>query len=204
MRRWRRSRWGMMLLLVWSMDGRALADNGHFDPGSRIQRPPGRGVTYLVAAGAAGQLGSGNSVQPGYSVSVIFRPHRAADFQNAFYARNTGLVLQVDKQGDDAASILSGDLVVRRYMGDMRPLAAGRAVFAGIGAGISRAQWSSEGAMTGGSAENFSFLAETGLEWNLNRTLVLMAKGQYRLYKRGGRDHSGWSAHLGAGLPLPF
>lgn len=194
----------LLLLGLWLAGGQVRADSGQPDPRSRIQRPAGHGVAYLVAAAAVGKLNDGLDLQAGHSVSLICRPHRAADFLPSLYARNTALVLQVDKQGADETSILSADIVLRRYLGDMRAPTAGRAVFAGLGAGISHAAWSARGQAAGGSSDAFSFLAEAGLEWNLDTALVLLVRGQYRLYDRDGHDHSGWSAHLGLGLPSPF
>ena len=194
----------LLLFALWLLGGQGRAESGQQAEFSRIQRPHGPGVVYLAAAAAAGQLGAGCGVQPGYSLSLICRPHRAADFLNSLYALNTALVLQVDKQGDKTASILSGDLVLRRYLGDMRALTTGRSAFIGLGAGISHVAWGPGDRTPGGSADNFSFLAEAGLEWNPNPKLVLVGKGQYRLYNRDGHDHSGWSVHLGAGLPLSF
>lgn len=201
-RHWLRPGLAGLLLLMWLLIGHGRAETARQDPHSRIQRPHGHGVTLVTAAAALGQLNDGDGMSPGYSFSVVFRPHRAADFQPAFYAWNTALVLQVDRQGDDAASILSADIVARRYLGDMRPMNARRAVFVGLGGGISHVKHGGREAAPGGSAENFSFLTEVGLEWNLVSSLVLVGKGQYRLYDRDGRDHSGWSMHLGAGLPF--
>ncbi len=203
-RRWLRPSVGCLLFLLWLLSGQSRAETDRYDPRSRIQRPHGTGVAYLAAAAALGQLGEGQGVEPGYSVAVIFRPHRAADFHHALFAWNTALVLQVDRQGDDGAATVSGDLIARRYFGDMRAAAAGRAMFAGLGAGISRAEWGAGQEAGAGTASDLSFLLEAGLEWNLNPALVLVGKGQYRLLDRDGRNHSGWSLHLGAGVPLPF
>jgi hypothetical protein len=176
---------------------------------SHLDRPHGPGVGYLVVTGGGGQLNDGDQARPGYTVSAILRPHRAADFYHSLYAWNTALVLQVDKQGGGPATILSGDLILRHYLADMRPLAGGRSWFFGLGAGLSHVDWiipaaSPQESPTSGSADNPSFLAEIGLEWNLDPALVLMGKGQYRLYDRDGHDLSGWSLQAGAGLPLPF
>jgi len=192
-----------LLLLLWLLCGQSRAGAPRYDPLSRIQRPPVAGVAYVTAAGATGQIADGDQLRPGYSFSVIFRPHRAADFYHPLYAWNTALVLQVDKQGGGPASILSADVGLRHYLADMRPLAAHRAVFLGFGAGISHVEWEPRRGAAG-AADNISFLAEVGLEWNLDPALVLVGKGQYRLYHRGGHDHSGWSLHAGAGFPLPF
>jgi len=193
-----------LLFLLWLLCGQGRGEESSYDPRSRIARPPPAGVASQTAAGAPGQRADGDQARPGYSVSVIFRPHRAADFYNALYAWNTSLILQVDKQGGGPASILSGDVGLRHYLADMRPLAAGRAVFLGLAVGISHVEWSGRGPDASGAADNFSFLGETGCEWNLDPALVLVGKAQYRLYDRGGHNHSGWSLHLGAGFPLPF
>lgn len=203
-RRWLRPGLAALIVLVWLLAGHGRTETERYDPHSRIQRPFGQGAAYFTAAAALGQLREAEGVQSGYCLAAVLRPHRAADFYDALYAWNTALVLQVDKQGDQTASILSGDLVLRRYLGDMRPAGAGRAVFLGLGAGISHVAWAARDGAAGGSADAFAFLAEAGLEWNLNPALVLLGKGQYRLYDRGGHDHSGWSVHVGAGVPLPF
>ena len=197
---------GWLLLLVVSGPDAAARD---LDPDSRIERPHGRGVAYVAVSGGTGQLADGDQIRPGYAVAMILRPHRAADFHNALYAYNTALVLQVDKQGGGPATILSGDVILRHYLADMRDRDAHRAFFVGLGAGISHADWTEPATEPGeaarpGAADAFTFLAEAGLEWNLDRALVLVGKGQYRLYDRGGHDLSGWSLQAGLGLPLPF
>jgi hypothetical protein len=173
-------------------------------PFVRLQRPPGPGPAYVTACGGGGSLAAGDQARPGYSLAVVFRPHRAADFHHPLYAWNTGLVLQIDRQGGGPATLISGDAILRRYLADMRPRDAGRAAFVGLGAGISHASWQDQPDSPDGSADGFSFLLEVGVEWNLDRALVLTGKGQYRLYDRGGHDLSGWSLHGGVGLPLPF
>ena len=203
-RRWLRPGLAALLLLLFLFIDAAHAETPQYDPRSRIQRPPVKGPTFITASIATGKLADGDQVRPGYSFSVIFQPHRAADFFNALYAWNTGLILQVDKQGGGSATIISGDIILRRYLADMRPVEGGRSFFLGLGAGISHVDWSDQPDTPDGSGDGFSFLVETGLEWNLDPALVLVGKGQYRLYDRGGHNHSGWSLHLGFGLPFPF
>lgn len=184
------------------------ASAGSYDASSHVQRPPGTGPTYVTATGGVGQLADGDGMRRGYTLAAVMRPHRAADFHNPFFAWNMALVLQIDKQGGGPATIVSGDAVMRRYLADMRGLEGGRAVFIGLGAGISHASWTTAGAdgepATGGSTDAFTFLAEFGLEWNLDPALVLVGKGQYRLHDRGGHDLSGWTLQMGVGLPFPF
>jgi hypothetical protein len=203
-RRWIRPLLVLLLVILFFLVDAARADEAAYDPRSRIERPPGKGPTYLTAAAATGQLVDGDQARPGYSFSIVFRPHRAADFMNALYAWNTGLVLQGDWQGGGPAAIGSLDLAMRRYLADMRPMAGGQSVFLGLGVGISHAEWSRQPDSPDGSSDGFSFLTELGYEWNLDPTLVLIGKGQYRLYNRGGHNHSGWSLHLGIGFPFPF
>lgn len=195
-----------VICLVFLLASAAPAFEG--DPASHILRPPGKGPTYVVLSGGVGQLADGDGIATGYAVSAVMRPHRAADFHDPLYAWNTALVLQVDKQGGGAATILSGDLILRHYLGDMRSLDGGRAWFVGLGAGLSHASWTTAGVdggpPGGGSADAFTFLLEAGLEWNLDPALVLVGKGQYRLYDRGGHDLSGWTLQVGFGLPFPL
>lgn len=202
----KRGIWSAVLLSALLMASVAAATE--YDPASRIQRPPGQGPTYVVVTGSGGLLADGDQIRPGYSMTVILRPHRAADFNHALYAWNTALVLQIDKQGGGPARLLSGDFVLRHYFADMRPVSGGRAGFLGFGVGLSHASWqtarSSPSRVETGSADAFTFLVEAGAEWNLDPALVLVGRGQYRLYNRGGHDLSGWSVHVGAGLPFPF
>lgn len=191
------------IVLVTAVSPGGAADQA-FDSGSRLQRPPGKGPTYITASVGAGKVADGDQVRMGHRLAVVFRPHRAADFLHGLYAWNTALVLQAEKQGGGTAEIVSGDLVLRRYLADMRPVDAGRSFFLGLGGGISHVAWNSQPDSPDGSADNFSFLVEAGLEWNFDRALVLVGKGQYRLYDRGGHNHSGWSLHAGFGLPFPF
>jgi len=180
-----------------------------YNPASHIERPFGVGPTYMVFMAGGGKLNDGDQARTCYAFNAVMRPHRAADFYHPFFAWNNALVLQVDKQGGGPASIRSADMIMRHYLSDMRPLDAGRSLFLGLGAGISHAKWAlpvtEQGVNPGhGSADAFTFLVEFGLEWNLDPALVLVGKGQYRLYNRGGHDISGWSLQAGAGLPFPF
>lgn len=182
---------------------------GAYDPDSRIERPFGKGCSYVMVTAGGGSLNDGDQARTGYTVAAVMRPHRAADFFPQFFAWNNALVLQVNKEGGGPASLLSADAVVRHYLGQMRGNDDGRALFVGLGTGLSEAKWAREVTEPGvdpghGTETAFSFLIEFGLEWNLDPALVLVGKGQYRLYNRGGHDLSGWSLQAGAGLPLPF
>jgi len=195
-----------LLVALWVL---MAAPVSAYDPDSHIERPPGQGPVYVTAMAGGGSLTDGDQARTGYAVNAIIRPHRAADFFNEFFAWNNALVLQVDKQGGGPAQILSADFIVRHYLADMRGLEGGRAFFVGLGTGISEAKWAlpvEEPDVDPGHerANAFTFLAEVGLEWNLDPALVLVGKGQYRLYNRGGHDLSGWSLQAGAGLPFPF
>jgi len=204
-RNWIRPGLAGLLLFLLLIAGQGKADDDvRYDPKSRIQRPYGKGPTYITASAGCGNISDGDQVRPGYSFSWVIRPHRADDFYTGLYAWNTGLVFQIDKQGGGPASIASGDLIIRRYLNDMRPLEGGRAWFLGLGVGISHITWANQPDVEDGSADNFSFLGECGMEWNLDPALVLVGKGQYRLYDRGGHNHSGWSLHFGFGMPWPF
>jgi len=164
---------------------------------SHIGRPLHRGPAYVWAAGAYGGLPGVGGTGSGYSLGLLLRPLRAAELINSCYAWNTGLLLQVDVQGGGAGQkIVSGDLVLRRYLRDMRTEAGGHSAFLGVGVGLS------ELSADGIGGDGFSVLAEVGLEHEIKWSLVVSLGAQYRLYRISGHDDSAWSLEAGVALPL--
>ncbi len=134
----------------------------------------------------------------GYSLGVLLRPLRAAELVDSCYAWNTGLLLQVDVQGGGGGQkIVSGDLVLRRYLRDMRTDPGGHSAFLGLGVRPEPAL-----ARPGAGGDGFSLLAEIGLEHEIKWSLVVSLGAQYRLYRISGRDDTVWSLEAGVALPV--
>jgi len=100
-------------------------NSGHSS--SRLENP--RGVLNQpfdspIFLGAYGQLGGGldhDQGQLGYGAFFMFRPGSASNFFRFLHDWNSSLVLQADYQKVSADSrILSGDLIIRHYLKDMR------------------------------------------------------------------------------------
>ncbi len=164
---------------------------------SHIGRPVHRGPAYVCASAAFGGLPGVGGTGTGYSLGVLLRPLRAAEFINSCYAGNTGLLLQVDVQGGgDGQKIVSGDLVLRRYLRDMRDDAGGHSPFLGLGVGLSQLSAPAVG------GDGFSVLAEFGLEHEIKWSLVVSLGAQYRLYRISGHDDGAWSLEAGVALPM--
>jgi hypothetical protein len=171
-------------------------------PASRLGRPEGEApfVCGHLALGGAFEHGNG---QPGYGLSVIFRPPAAADFLDFLYGWNTGLVLQADRLGlGDGGRVLSADLLLRRYLAERGTGGTSILPFIGAGPGASSA-WPG----TGGSAPGlkyWSLVLEGGQEWRYARGHLLVVKGQLRILRQDGRDWTTWSVLAGLGLPFPW
>jgi hypothetical protein len=148
-------------------------------------------------SGAFGGLPGAGGTGLGHGLGFLLRPLRASDLINSCYAWNTGLLLQVDVQGGgDGRKIVSGDLVLRRYLRDMRTEPGGHSAYLGLGVGLSRLNAPD----VGGSG--FSLLTEVGLEHEIKWSLVVSLGAQYRLYRISGHDDPAWSLEAGVALPV--
>jgi hypothetical protein len=164
---------------------------------SHIGRPLHRGPAYVFASGAFSGLSG--TTGTGYALGVLLRPLRAAELIDSCYAGNTGVILQVDVQGgSEGRKLVSGDLVLRRYLRDMRSEPGGHSPYLGLGFGLS--------ALTApvGGGDGFSLLLEAGLEREVMWSLVVSGGAQYRLYRIAGQDDPAWSLEAGVALPMSF
>jgi len=193
------------LVLLVGVVAVARADDGGERPAwSRLGRPVERAPVLLTGALNTGGLFAHEQLQPGYTVGVLMRPARAAELLGGLYARNVGLVLRVDVHGAGTQRrTISGDLVFRRYLSDMRPVRAGRSLFWGLGVGVTEAR-APLPTGKGHTSNGFSFLGEVGLETAPKAGLVLLLAAQYRHYQHDGFDYAGWSCRAGLGIPFPL
>jgi hypothetical protein len=164
---------------------------------SHIGRPLHPGPAYVWVSGAFGGLPGAGGTGMGHGLGILLRPLRASDLINSCYAWNTGLLLQVDVQGGgDGRKIVSGDVVLRRYLRNMRIEPGGHSAYLGLGFGLSRLS----APAVGGSG--FSILTEVGLEHEIKWSLVVSLGAQYRLYRISGHDDPAWSFEAGVALPV--
>ena len=111
------------------------------------------------------------------------------------------MVLQVDYQElFTSYRIQSGDLIFRRYLVD--PDRSGMLPFLGPGIGVSEVTFALDDDR--GQENYWSLLAEFGVEMRLGNSLLLLGRGQYRLYDHNGHDYTNWSARVGLGTALPW
>jgi len=182
-------------------------NSGHSS--SRLENP--RGVLNQpfdspIFLGAYGQLGGGldhDQGQLGYGAFFMFRPGSASNFFRFLHDWNSSLVLQADYQKVSADSrILSGDLIIRHYLKDMRDDTTAVSPFFGAGIGASEVLLPPEEPIT--FQQYWSGLLEIGQEWNWRPDKMVFIKGQFRYYSFGGYNYSTWSLQAGAGIPLPW
>jgi hypothetical protein len=181
-----------------------LADNPRLSlPRSRMDRPASAEAFLAAQAGIGGAFSRAND-HFGYGGQIIFHPAAASSFLDALYDWNTALVLQGDYQEMfHSYRIRSGDLILRRYL---RPAGAGGKSgsllpFLGLGIGISQISFPLDAATA--TETNWAPLAEGGWEVHLQDGPLLLCRGQYRHYDRGGHNYSNWTVRAGVGLPLP-
>lgn len=173
-------------------------------PRSLLDRPLERGAIFLVGTASVGGTKDYDSFQHGYGLTLLFRPLAAADFLGPLYDWNTALVLQAEyRPVASKRRLLAGDLILRRYWRDMRRQARGASFFVGFGAGGAEITFPTSGGASG-SDTWYSLIAELGYEHSPRDNWVFVVKGQWRNYQNNNRDYSGWSAHLGIGVPIPW
>lgn len=154
-------------------------------------------VAGHVALAAGGAI---ESLQKGGGAVFLFRPGAADRFLDFLYGWNSAMVLQAEyHRVNGHQRILSGDLIIRRYLSDFSAPAPRKSYFAGAGIGASEVTLA-----VGGYETGWEFLAEAGQEWNLDHSLLAYWQLQYRSYRNNGHDFSHWSLKLGAGIPLPW
>ena len=160
-------------------------------------------ATFL---GIYGQVGGGLSYdqgQMGGGAFIMFRPARAAEFLPFLYDWNCSLLLQADWQRVAPESRLkSADLVMRRYLGEMRGSGRKVAPFLGFGVGASSALKAP--GQSPRQDKYWSWLVEAGQEWNMDGRYLVFFKLQFRRFSRPDFPFSTWSAAAGVALPTPW
>jgi hypothetical protein len=176
---------------------------GASGPRSGIGRPFERGPIFLLGTASAGGTLEHSMLAPGYGASLLFRPLPASDLLGFLYDWNTGIVMQVDyRRVGSERHLLAADFILRRYVRNMRRDAWAASPFAGIGAGAAKITFPS-----GGMSDDltwWTWVVEGGYELSPAEGKVVVLKAQWRLFRHGGEDYSGWEVQLGAGLPVPW
>lgn len=182
--------------------GSAIAASGNPRlelPNSGLENPY-RTPIFLLGQVGLGFGGVVDGVRPCGGATFVMRPGNAERFLPVLQEWNTSMVLQAEYQKvNDTQRILSGDLFLRRYLGDVQADEHGPVFFVGPGVGASEVVLPS-----GKMEKGFEWLAEAGQEWRPARNRLLAWKLQYRWYDYHGRDFSHWSLQIAAGLPWPF
>lgn len=199
--------WGLITVFFFWPDVVPAGVSNRLSPPRSHLGGSGNSPVFL---GCFGQLGGAfdyDGGQRGGGGFILFRPGAAADFLPALYNWNTALLVQGEYQpvGTDQ-SLLSADLVARKYFQNMRQTGnqttSFHSTFVGLGVGASRAMLPPGAGAT--RQKYWSWLVEMGGEWSLGRRYVIWLKGQYRHYDHGGFNYSGAAIQVGAGLPLPW
>jgi len=193
------------VLLGWLSGLAEGPDAAWAAPGSRssLDRPVQPGPIYLLGSFSVGGAVDYDAFRTGYGLTILFRPNAAADFLRLLYDWNTSILLQASyRTVNDGRRLLAADFIVRHYLCDMRGHGPGAAPFVGLGFGGAEITYPSGGSTACGKW--FTYTAEAGYEYSPGEKLVFALKGQWRRYSHDGLDYSGWSAHFGVGIPLPW
>ena len=181
------------------------------EPLSSLSRPDRPSPVFVMGAATFGGALEHDWLREGAAVSLLFRPDAAAEFFGPLHAWNTGLVLQAEWRTVAADRRLFGlAALLRRYARDFRSSRAGASPFVGVGFGGAEAKYPAAAAAdtTGGVATGrrrwWLVLAEAGWESSPDGAMLFQAKAQWHVWKKGDLDYSGWSFHLGVGVPIPW
>jgi hypothetical protein len=137
-----------------------------------------------------------------YGGSLIFRPGHAVNIFSSFLDWTTGMVLQVDHlETPDGGSVLSGDLIARRYFGNRGDRSTEVRLFLGLGSGVSDVR--RPGPADEATGQYWSIMVEGGQEWYFSNSFFFFFKGQYRWMINAGRTWRAWSVQAGLGVPWP-
>ncbi len=177
-------------------------------PPSALERPIGPGAVFVYGSLSLGGTSRHDAFQAGYGLGLVFRPHAAADLWRPLFEWNTAIVVEAARR--PVASdrrLLSGQLLLRHYGRDWRRAAVGASPFLGAGMGIASATYPRDaGEGDGGTAADkwFMPLFEAGWELSPDGASLFMVCARYHVYRHAGLDYTGWSLHLGAGIPAPW
>lgn len=190
---------GLAVMLLSAASGVLAAPT----PRSSINRPDKPGAVFLCGSASLGGTRDYHAFRSGWGVGLIFRPHAAAELFGPLYDWNSALVLEVAYRSiSPDRDLRTGTLTLRHYVRDMRPQAMGESPFLGVGIGLTDITFPSDGAA--GHAEWHTPLFETGYEVSPSPGSVFFVKGQWLVYRHAGFDYTGWSVHLGAGIPISW
>jgi hypothetical protein len=168
-----------------------------------LARPIDRGPIFLLGYLAVGGTPEYESFEPGYGVSILFRPQAAANFLRPLYTWNTGMILQAEyRPVTSDRRLLAADLIFRRYLSDMKREVIGTSYFLGFGVGAAEVTFPVSSRTS--SEIWWTYLAEFGSERSPSEGWTFVFKGQWRLYNHHDRDYSSWSVQFGIGFPLPW
>jgi hypothetical protein len=172
-------------------------------PRRSVTRPAKPGSVYLYGSASLGGTRDYHAFRSGWAVGLIFRPHAAAELFGPLHDWNSALVLEAAYRSiSPDRDLRTGTLTLRHYARDMRASAQGESPFVGVGIGLTDVTFPLDGA--GGHAEWHTPLFELGYEASPTPGSVFFIKGQWLIYRHAGLDYTGWSAHLGAGIPVSW
>lgn len=193
----------LVLTLLVGTGAQATLDNDRLSvPGSHLGGSPDSPI-FVGLFGQVGGTSEYGTGEFGGGATFVFRPGAADRFLPFLYRWNTSFVLQGDYQNiGPEQTLLSADVIFRRYIDDMRAPDAPGSFFWGLGMGASRAELPL-GAGTS-RIKNWSGLLEVGREWTIQKRYLVWVRGQYRYFEKSGFDYSGWTIQAGAGIPWPF
>jgi len=194
------ARWALLLALLFSSVPWAAATT-ELPP--NLARSPDRGPIFLMGSAAVGGTPGYDTFNPGFGVSILFRPQAAANFLSFLYRWNTGMIMQVEYRPVAAdRRLLAADLIFRRYLANMKDETIGTSYFVGLGIGAAEATYP---VGTRSSSEIWwTYLVEFGSERSPSDHWTFVLKGQWRIYDHHTRNYSSWSVHFGIGIPLPW
>ena len=140
----------------------------HSHLGSPFQSPVF--VTGHVAVGAGGVM---ESLQNGVGAMFLFRPCEADRFMDFLNGWNSSLVLQAEyHRVNSDQRILSGDMIIRRYIRDFTLTTPSKATFVGVGIGASEVTLVPPDGR--GFEIGWEYVFEGGQEWNLRENFLII------------------------------
>jgi hypothetical protein len=193
----------LVLANISTFPATAAAENRRLSvPHSNLDNPF-QAPVFLAGHVALAAGGVAEGFQKGGGAVFLFRPGASDRFLDFLYGLNASMVLQAEyHRVNDLQRVLSGDMIVRRYVEDFSAPAPRKSFFYGLGIGASEVTLTAEDG--GGLEIGLGIVAEAGQEWNLQRSMLAYWQIQYRSYRNKGHDLSHWSFKVGAGIPLPW
>ncbi len=173
------------------------------EPLSSLRLPDRPSPAYVTAAATVGGTLAHDWLRGGAAVGVLFRPDAAAQFFGPLHDWGTGLALQGEwRSVDRGRRLFALTATLRRYLRVPRAGEPGVSPFVGVGFG--GAEGTTPAAADSAGARAWLALAEAGWESSPDGRALFFLKAQWHLWRKGDLDYSGWSFHLGAGVPIPW